>query len=86
MRSPQDSRARLVHGETSEGSRSKVRGFPNFEPRTTNFGSRLSPPSRASLATVCAAGGLFQHPASLEGVLRDSVPAGGGGRWIHVRL
>ena len=42
-RSPQDSQARLVHGETSEGSRSKIRGFPNFEPRTTNFGSRPSP-------------------------------------------
>src|SRR5713101_3266002 len=54
---------------------------PNYELRITPF-----PPSRASLATVCVAGGLFQHPASLEGVLRDSVPAGGGGRWIHVRL
>jgi hypothetical protein len=40
-----------------------VRGFRNFEPRTSNFGSRLSRMSRASRATVCGAGGRFQHPA-----------------------
>jgi hypothetical protein len=28
--------------ETGEGSRSEVRGFRNFEPRTSNFGSILS--------------------------------------------
>src|SRR6266852_3559590 len=34
--------------ETDDGSRSEVRGFLNFEPRTPNFGSRLSRSSRAS--------------------------------------
>src|SRR5712692_12029020 len=50
-------------GETGDGLRSEVRGFRNFEPRTSNFGSRLSRLSRASCATVCGAGGLFQHQA-----------------------
>ena len=44
----------LVHerrdetGETREGSRSEIPGFQRFEPRTSNFGSRLSRISRAS--------------------------------------
>jgi hypothetical protein len=44
----------LVHerrdktGGTREGSRSEVPGFQSFEPRTSNFGSRLSRISRAS--------------------------------------
>jgi len=31
-------------GGTSEGSRSEVRGFGNFGPRTSNFGSRICAP------------------------------------------
>jgi len=34
--------------ETDEGSRSEVRGFRNFEPRTSNFESRFSRQSRPS--------------------------------------
>jgi hypothetical protein len=33
-------------GEMGEGSRSEVRGFRNFELRTSNYGSRLSRISR----------------------------------------
>src|SRR4029077_6572330 len=79
---------RMAERDGCMARRARVRG-PKFEVfRTSNPDLRIAlfPPARASLATVCAAGGLFQHPASLEGVLRDSVPAGGGGRWIHVRL
>jgi hypothetical protein len=50
-------------GWTEEGSRSEVRGFRNFEPRISNFGSRLFHMSRASRVTVCGADELFQHPA-----------------------
>ena len=34
--------------ETDEGSRSEVRGFRNLEPRTSNFESSFSRPSRPS--------------------------------------
>ena len=34
--------------ETDDSSRSEVRGFWNFEPRTLNFMSRFSRPSRPS--------------------------------------
>jgi len=44
----QSGRAPRETGGTSEGSRSEVRGFRNFEPRTSNFGSRLSRASRFS--------------------------------------
>jgi hypothetical protein len=63
---PQDScmrHARLAGRARREGSRSEVRGFQNFEPRTSNFGSHLSRMSRTSSPAVCDAGGLFQHPA-----------------------
>ena len=50
-------------GWTEEGSRSEVRGFRNFEPRISNFGSRLFRMSRASRVMVCGADELFQHPA-----------------------
>jgi len=45
-----------------KGSRSEVRGFRNCEPRTSNFGSRLSRKSRDSSAAVSGAGRIFQHP------------------------
>ena len=34
---------RIAERDWCMASRARVRGFPNFEPRTTNFGSRLSP-------------------------------------------
>ena len=46
-------------GGTGEGSKFS-------EPRTPNFESRLSCMSRVSRATVCGAGGIFQHPASIH--------------------
>src|SRR5437899_3954432 len=48
--------------ETRESSRSEVRGFRNCEPRTSNFGSRLSRMSRDSSTAISGAGGIFQHP------------------------
>jgi len=47
--------------ETDDGSKSEVRGTRNFEPWTSNLGSRLSCISRASRSM--GADGLFQHPA-----------------------
>jgi len=38
----QSGRAPRETGGTSEGSRSDVRAFRNFKPRTSRFGSRLS--------------------------------------------
>lgn len=53
--------------KTGKGSRYEVQGVRNIEPRTSNFGSRLS---HASRATACDAGGakkrLEQSP--VEGV------------------
>lgn len=40
--------ATRVTGETREGSRPEIRGFRNFEPRASNFGSRHSCQSRPS--------------------------------------
>ena len=42
-------------GETDDGSRYEVRGFQNFEPRTSNFVSRQSRPARLSQTSATAA-------------------------------
>jgi len=69
--------------ETGQGSRSEVRGFRNFEPRTLNFGPRLSRMSRASRSTVhgrwrtfsasCGINRSFRHTSCSSRSLRDAV-------------
>jgi predicted dehydrogenase len=59
----QDRCARLAGRVRVRGPKSEARGFLNFEPRTSNFGSYISHEARASCGTVCAAGGLFLYPA-----------------------
>jgi hypothetical protein len=61
-------RARLAGRARREGSRSEVRGFQNFEPRTSNFGSRLSRMSRTSSSAVCSV--LRQSPDVRRGLSR----------------
>ena len=69
--------------ETGQGSRSEVRGFRNFEPRTLNFGPRLSRMSRASRSTVhgrwltfsasCGINRSLRHTSCSSRSLRDAV-------------
>ena len=61
--------------EPDEGSRSEVRGFRNFEPRTSNFESRfsrLSRPSRLSQGSAIAAEAFMNNAGQPHSALRMS--------------
>jgi len=68
MQDSRTKRVRLAERARREGSRSEVRGFQNFEPRTSNFGSRLSRMLRTSSPAAC--GILRQWPDVQRGLFR----------------
>jgi len=62
-----------VTREPDEGSRSEVRGFRNFEPRTSNFESRFSRqfrPSRLSHGSAIAAETFMNSAGQPHAALR----------------
>ena len=62
--------------ETDDGSRSEIRGFRNVEPRTSNFGSRLS---RLSVSLVLSSYASTRH-STIEPCLPASVARCDSGR------